>query len=262
MKDKLQIAIAQSRITEDVKANGQHIRELMAQASRSGARLIHFPEGALSGYVKTQITNWDNVNWDLVTDELLMIMETAKRLGIWTVLGCNHKWKEHKRPHNSLFIISDQGKEITRYDKRYCSHTEISDWYSAGQKAQIFEIEGFRFGCALCIEIQFAEVFLNYGRLDVDCVLFSAYSEDPMFWIQAQGYAASNNMWFSISVPAQCGPKLQGGLIGPHGYCLSRCHADTSPQIQMVELDKGSPELKVALTKARPWRRKARTLYS
>ncbi|MBL4739608.1 MAG: carbon-nitrogen hydrolase family protein [Sneathiella sp.] len=263
MIDKLPIAIAQSLITKDVEENGNHIRELMAQAHKSGARLIHFPEGALSGYVKTQITDWNTVNWDIVRNELLMIMEVAKSLGIWTVLGCSHKLTEPNRPHNSLFIISDRGEMITRYDKRYCSQTEMNDWYSPGQKAQTFDVDGFRFGCALCIEIQFAEVFSEYERLDTDCVLFSAYSEDPIFWIQAQGYAATNNMWFSVPVPAQCGAELQGGLIGPNGYGLSRCHVNTQPHVQMVELDRKNPELQTALTKARPWRRKARlrTIY-
>ncbi|MEH6402973.1 MAG: carbon-nitrogen hydrolase family protein [Sneathiella sp.] len=261
MKNKLPIAVAQSLITKDVKENGRHIRDLMTQASQSGARLIHFPEGALSGYVKTQITDWKSVDWDLVHKELQMVMEKSKCLGIWTVLGCNHKLTVPNRPYNSLFVISDCGELITRYDKRYCSHTEITDWYSPGLKAITFDIDGFRFGCALCIEIQFTEVFSEYERLDTDCVLFSAYSEDPMFWIQAQGYAATHNMWFSLSVPAQCGSKLHSGLIGPHGYSLSRCQANTTPHIQMVELDKGNPELQIALTKARPWRRKAKILY-
>lgn len=261
--DKLVMAVTQSRISKDVEVNGQHIRQLMAQASQSGARLIHFPEGALSGYVKTQITDSDSVNWDLVSTELLMVMDAAKQLGIWVVIGCNHSLTAPSRPRNSLFVISDLGEVIARYDKRYCSNTEITDWYSTGKTAQIFDIDGFRFGCALCIEIQFAEVFSEYERLDTDCVLFSAYSNDPMFWIQAQGYAASNNMWFSVSVPAQCGKSLQSGLIGPHGYCLSRCPSIATAHIQIVELDKGDPELQIALTKARPWRRTARsrTIY-
>ena len=113
-------------------------------------------------------------------------------------------------------------------------------------------------GCALCIGIQFPEVFSEYEQLKADCVLFSAFSEDPVFWPQAQGYAAANNLWFSLSIPAQCGGTLQGALIGHDGHCLSRRDANTTAHFLRVELDKKSPNLQVAPTNARQWRRKAR----
>lgn len=259
MSKKLPIAIAQSLITADVQANGRHIRDLMAQAGQAGARLIHFPEAALSGYVKAQIRSWNEVDWAALRKELLLTMEQAKRLGIWCVVGCNHKLTPPNRPHNSIFVISDRGELATRYDKRFCSHSEISDWYSPGRLPVLFEVEGFRFGCALCIEIQFAEVFDEYERLDVDCVLFSAYSEDPLFRLKAQSYAGINCYWISVSAPAQCAAGLQSGLVGPHGHFLSVNDAKESACIQIVELDRSNRDLQVALTKARPWRRKAKS---
>jgi len=163
------------------------------------------------------------------------------------------------RPRNSLFVISDKGTLITRYDKRYCSHSEITDWYSAGHHAKVFSGDGFRIGCALCIEMQFSKVFRQYEQLDVDCVVFSAFSDDRMFWTHAQGHAATNNLWVSVTTPTQFGTALQGGLIGPHGYGLARCEAKLTAQLFRVKLNKKSPDLHVALTKARPWRRKARS---
>ena len=117
------------------------------------------------------------------------------------VVGCNQNNTPPNRPCNSLFVISGQGGLVSRYNKRVCSHSEITDWYSPGRDPQVFSVDGFRMGCALCIEIQFPEVFAEYERLDVDCVLFSAYSQGPMFWTQAQGHAASNNIWLSVGVP-------------------------------------------------------------
>src|SRR5258707_823218 len=92
---------------------------------------------------------------------------------------------------------------LTRYDKQFCSHTEITRYFTPGRGCCTFEVDGWRFGCALCIEIQFAELFQKYAELGVDCLLFSSYSEEPMYGIQAQGYAASHNYWVSVSVPAQ-----------------------------------------------------------
>ncbi|KZL13480.1 hypothetical protein PsAD2_03769 [Pseudovibrio axinellae] len=86
MDGTISIAIAQSLVTADVAANGRHIRDCMEQASRNGVRLAHFPEGALTGYVKAQIKSWGQVDWHQVEEELLLIKEAAKRLGIWAVV--------------------------------------------------------------------------------------------------------------------------------------------------------------------------------
>lgn len=59
----------------------------------------------------------------------------------------------------------------------------------------MFEVDGSRLGCALCIEIHFPKLFLEYGKLGVDGVLYSAYAEDPIFAVEAQAHAAMNNVW-------------------------------------------------------------------
>jgi predicted amidohydrolase len=253
----LKLATAQIEVSADVRRNGIAIRRMMARAAREGARLVHFPEGALSGYVKSQIKNWDEVDWNALREELEQIAEAAGRLGIWTVFGANHRLTTPNRPHNSLYIISDQGRLAGRYDKRLCSNTEINDWYAPGSEATVFSVDGFRFGCALCIEIHFPELFLEYERLDVDCVLFSAYAKDSVFGVTAQGHAAVNNYWLSLSTPTQCSRGLASGLVAPNGQFIARCRAGRSGMI-IHELDRTAPELDVALTKARPWRRTAR----
>lgn len=258
MSDTFRIAIAQSEIVGDVRANGQHIRDLMAQAKDQGARLIHFPEGALSGYAGAQIDTWDDVDWHMVQSELQRIAECAGNLGLWTIVGSNHQLSPPSWPHNSLFIISDEGELVDRYDKRICSNTETTKWYVRGQKAVTFDINGFRFGCALCIEIQFMEVFLEYAEKDVDCILFSAYSNDPQFWSLSQAYAALNTCWLSVSAPAQCAQNLASGLIGPTGKMLDRAQGT---QLVISDLDRTDENFQIALTKAKPWRKKQRTSF-
>jgi predicted amidohydrolase len=229
----------------------------MALAEQAGARLIHFPEGALSGYVKAQIRDWKEVDWQLLHEELEMTAQLAGELGLWVVLGCNHRLSEPHRPHNSLYIISDQGKLHTRYDKRWCSHNELASWYTPGTSPCVFEVEGIRFGCAICIEIQFPELFLEYLALDIDCVLFSAYSNTAMFALQAQGHAACNNTWVSFSVPAQMSSETPSRMIAPDGTILAICKAESSTIITMV-VNPDALEWEIPLKRARPWRALAR----
>lgn len=257
--NKFRIGIAKNQPSANVEKNSEEICHLIRLAKQKGATLIHFPEGGLSGYVKAQIRSWDEVDWEQIYNQLDVVSKEAKANEIWVVIGCNHQLQEPNMPHNSLFIISDQGEIVNRYDKRFCSHSEINGWFTPGNKPCVFDIQGFKFGCALCIEIQFMEVFQEYEKLDVDCILFSAYSNDPMFWIQAQGYAASNNLWISVSTPSSCSEKLPGGLIGPDGNALIRHSSEDSPDIIIAELDKDDARLDIALSKAKPWRRLARS---
>lgn len=256
-KYPIQIATAQSHISADVRENGREIRRLMREARSEGAAIVHFPEGAMSGYTKSQIKDWERVDWAALVEELRKAAALARELGIWVVVGSCHRLTPPHRPHNSLYVISDRGDVATRYDKRFCSHTEITRWFTPGRECCVFEVDGWRFGCALCIEIQFPELFLEYGRLGVDCLLFSSYSEDPMFGIQAQGYAASHNFWFSVSVPAQASHALSSRLIAPNGEVQAAVPPTTSGLV-VGRLDMDCPDWKIALHHARPWRAVAR----
>lgn len=261
-KQPIQIATVQSYISADVRENGREVRKLMQQAWAEGATLVHFPEGALSGYAKKQIKSWHEVEWDLLTHELQMVASLAGDLGLWTVVGSNHRLTAPHRPHNSLYIISAQGKVVTRYDKQFCSNTEITDWYSPGHEDCVFEVAGWRFGCALCIEIQFPELFLRYAAVDVDCILFSSYSESAMFGTQAQGYAAAHNYWISISVPSQTSHALSSRLIAPSGEIQGAAEAMISTVV-LEQLDADAPAWQIPLKHAKPWRAAARegTIY-
>lgn len=251
------IASAQSYISSDIRENGREIRGLVEQARAGGASIVHFPEASLSGYTKSQIRDWSRVDWTALDEKQQALAALARDLGIWVVVGCVHRLTPPHRPHNSLYVISASGELLTRYDKRFCSHTEISHWFSPGDGSRVFEIDGWRFGCALGIEIQFPEVFLDYGEVGVDCLLFSSYSEDPMFGVLAQGYAAANNYWLSFSVPAQTAHAVSSRLIGPDGNIQAAAPSSGSA-LTINSMDPADPQWEIALNRARPWRAKAR----
>ncbi|MEU1395441.1 carbon-nitrogen hydrolase family protein [Micromonospora zamorensis] len=256
----LTIAAAQPPVTCDATLNGTAIRALMRRARQQGAYLVQFPEGALSGYAgqaKDHFAGW-NVDWTTLRRELDTTAALAGELGLWVILGSNHRLSGEHRPHNSLYVISDRGRVVDRYDKRYLSHTEITTFYTPGFTPIVLDIAGFKLGLALCIEINFPELFLDYLHRGVDCVLFSTFSEDPMFAVIAQGHAATMSQWVSVSVPAQCSTAMPAGIIGPHGGWLARCASDGSADLVCATLDRDAPELRIAVHHARPWRVTAR----
>lgn len=247
------IAAAQSHVNHAPKENGREIRSLMRRAHEAGARIIHFPEGAASGYPVSGAEDWQ-----VLRDELDLIAALAGELKLWTVLGSAHPLTPPHRPHNNLYIISDAGQVVARYDKRLCSLNEINNLYTPGRDPVVFTVDGFRFGCAICIEVNFPELFLEYGRLGIDCLLFSSHSKDPIFGVLAQGHAAANSYWLSVSVPSQHAGILPSGVIGPDGYWIAQCRRDATPDLVLVRLDRSLPQFDIALTKARPWRQVVR----
>jgi len=256
-KRPITIATAQSLISPDVRENGQEIRRLMQEARSEGAAIVHFPESAMSGCSKAQIKSWDRFDWDALLDELHSTANLARELGLWVVLGSSHRLTPPHRPHNSLYVISDGGEVVTRYDMKFCSNTEITHWHTPARECCVFEAEGWRFGCALCIEIHFPELFQRYAEREVDCVLFSAYAEEAMFGIQAQGYAASHSYWVSLSVPTQLSHGLSSRLIAPTGEIQALATPTVSGMV-VERLDEDCPRWETALHRVRPWRATAR----
>jgi predicted amidohydrolase len=246
------IAIAQLPIIADARQNGRKVRAIMREAAAGNARLVQFPEGMLSGYAKNPIQDWSEVDWGIVREELEQIMLLAAELRIWVVLGSAHPLTPPHRPHNSLYIISDHGQIVNRYDKRMCSYTETTRFYAPGLEPIIFDVDGFRFGCIICVEINFPALFIEYDQLGVDCLLLSSYPIDKIFYLKARAHAAIHNYWVALSVPSECQDLMMSGLIGPDGEACN--HMTTAEGLVIDEMDKDTPELDIALNKARPWR--------
>ncbi|MCX4683807.1 carbon-nitrogen hydrolase family protein [Kitasatospora purpeofusca] len=270
------MAVAQSTVPEDptdrgaLRAAGQEIRALMVEAAGAGARLVQFPEGAVTYPSKHVMAtgpagervpaDWSRAAWDVLREEAESIAELAGKLGLWTVFGSIHPLTPPNRPHNCLYVVSDLGRPVARYDKRYLSHTEVSFLYSPGQQPLVVEVDGIRFGFALCIEANFPEVFAEYERLDVDCVLLSVMVDDAPRARVAQAYGTLHNYWLGYSVPAQFSATVPSGIVAPGGRWLARCPADGRPALAIadIDLDSQDEDISMAVRHARPWRRSAR----
>ncbi|WP_435057759.1 carbon-nitrogen hydrolase family protein [Streptomyces sp. bgisy060] len=273
----LRLAVAQSTVPEDptdrgaLRAAGQEIRALMAEAAEAGARLVQFPEGALTYPSKHVMAagpggqlvpaDWSRAAWDVLREEAESIAALAGKLGLWTVFGSLHPLTPPNRPHNSLYVVSGRGELVARYDKRFLSHTEVSFLYSPGHQPLVIELDdGFRFGFALCIEANFPEIFAEYERDDVDCVLLSVMVDDAPRARVAQAYGTLYNVWIGYSIPAQFSATAPSGIVAPGGRWLARCPANGRPALAIadIDLDSKDEDINMAVRHARPWRRLAR----
>ncbi|MFF4753007.1 carbon-nitrogen hydrolase family protein [Streptomyces sp. NPDC002514] len=272
----VRLAVAQTPVRDDprdadaLRESGRQVRALMRQASDQGARIVHFPEGAICFPGKRVMSvdgpdtvgpaDWSRCQWPVLQAELAAISDVARELRLWTVIASVHRLTEPNRPHNSLYVVSDRGEVVTRYDERLLSTTKVSHLYAPGASPVTFDVDGVRFGCLLGTEIHYPELFAEYEKLDVDCVLLSTTGVFPgNAAVQAQGHAAVNGYWVSFSVPAQHSSTAPSGIIAPGGDWLERCPTDGSPSVAVADLDEDSEAAAASVTYARPWRRDVRT---
>ncbi|NUR60958.1 MAG: carbon-nitrogen hydrolase family protein [Catenulispora sp.] len=275
---RIRLAVAQTALTEDprhvagLRAAGTQVRQLMREAARAGARLILFPEGAMcapSKWVMSSLpdtvgpADWSRFEWAVLHEELAAVAKLAGELRLWTVLGSVHPLTPPNRPHNSLYVISDDGTVTSRYDERLLSKTKVSYMYAPGATTVTFDVDGVRFGCLLGMEVHYPELFAEYERQGVDCVLFattgSPDARDTLFATEAQGLAAMNSLWVAFAAPAPLAPAMPSGLIGPDGTWSARCAPAPAPAVAIADIDDAAAEVEIAVRYARPWRREARS---
>lgn len=257
----MKIAAAQTVVAADIAANAEVIRSIIYRAAADKIRLVSFCEGALSGYSKAQIASpgdWQGFNWDRQEVELRSIARLCQQLGIHAVIGAAHRAAPDYPPYNSLILISETGDVAARYDKRFLSNSELAGWYTPGLSPLVFDIDGYRFGCAICIESQFPEVFIEYERMGVDAVLFSSYGIPEHFQVALRAHAGLNCLWISAATPAQEAEKGAAGIVGPDGKWAAICPPSPVSAYVATQLDRNDPQYHIALHKARPWRAKAR----
>ncbi len=254
MPEIVRIAATQSTVREDptdatlLRQSGDEVRTLMREAANAGARIVHFTEGAIcfpSKRVMSSLgpdeigpSDWTKGDWTALQSELDQISALSRELGIWTVIPSVHQLPD-ARPHNSMYVVSDQGKVVARYDERMLSTTKVTWMYSAGTKPVTFEVDGVRFGLALGLDVLFPELFTEYEGLGADVVLVSYASttgRNDHIGVQVRGAAANNTCWISLAATANPDAGLASGVADPRGQWLAQCAADGTPSVAIAEL--------------------------
>lgn len=151
----------------------------MTSAKGCGAHVAHFPECALSGYAGTDFDTLENIDWKLLEESTRLVLDCARELKIWVVVGSSHRLTGRHKPHNSLYVVNGMGKIVDRYDKMFCAgNREGTDGdlahYSPGSHFCVFEINGIHCGLLICHDYRYPELFREYKRLGIQ-VLFHSF---------------------------------------------------------------------------------------
>jgi predicted amidohydrolase len=177
----LQVATCQFPVGADIGANLRYIKRQMVTASQRGARVAHFPEGALSGYAGPDFETFAGYDWYRLHDATAEIAEHARQLRLWLLLGSTHRLTDSHKPHNSLYVISDSGQIVERYDKRFCSgdpdgRSGDLAHYSPGSHFSVWSIDGVCCGALICYDYRYPELYREYKKRGVQLVFHSFHA--------------------------------------------------------------------------------------
>ena len=238
---KITIATCQFPITSDIRRNLGYVKRQMKTARDQGADLAHFSECCLGGYAGVDLPSLEGYDWDLLQRSAREVTELARELGLWVILGSNHKLSGGHRPHNSLYLIDPQGRVVDRYDKRFCTgyRTRVAEdlsHYSPGNQFVVFQVNGVRCGLQICHDFRYPELYREYKRRNVQ-LMFHSYHNGGMtpekkreyqdVWgvlVRAtmQTYAASNFMWISVNNTARRESSGSSFVVQPDGLISGR----------------------------------------
>ena len=177
----LKVATCQFPVSADIGTNLRYVKRQMVTARRRGARVAHFPEGSLSGYAGSDFASFAGFDWDRLRGATAEIAEHARQLRLWVVLGSAHRLSGSHKPHNCLYVISDSGQIIERYDKRFCSGDpggQSGDLahYSPGGHFSVWSIDGVCCGALICYDYRYPELYREYKKRGVQLVFHAFHA--------------------------------------------------------------------------------------
>ncbi len=236
----LRVATCQYPVSASIGANLRAITGQLKVARRRGAQVAHFPEGALSGYAGSDFGSFAGFDWQALRQAAEAVQELASRLGIWVVLGSAHRLTGSHKPHNSLYVISDTGQLVDRYDKRFCGGDPAGlagdlAHYSPGDHPVTWDLGGVRCGALICYDYRFPELYREYKRDRVQLVFHSFHAGNASAaWLAESSEAigpslASLNRAATFSYPGITMPAVMTAEAACNHVWIS-CPNSSAPQ--------------------------------
>lgn len=142
------VASVQMEVTDDLDVNLNRILEGIDAAKEEGARVVLFPEMALSGFGEAAVA----ANWDRLPEAQQQIAIRAAAQKMYVLYGSATESGAEK-PYNTAILVGPDGAEVTRYHKMF-----PEGWFTPGDHLALFEIDGVPCTMMICHDERFPEL--------------------------------------------------------------------------------------------------------
>ncbi|MFJ9775184.1 carbon-nitrogen hydrolase family protein [Kitasatospora sp. NPDC101157] len=224
------IAAAQfAPVAGDVEANARQISGLIRQTGALGARVVVFPELALTGYEPTLVGATPDTWLTEADARLEPVREACRATGAAAVVN-GPVLGAGGRPRVTSLVVGPDGGLLARYDKTHLYGVEATV-FEPGTADGRFTLDGVRFALATCYDNRFPDiaeravadgctVYLASSALDADNDSF-----EKVYPVRARDFGLCVVLADLVG-PSEAGPCVgRSGAWGPDGLRI----ADAGP---------------------------------
>ncbi len=178
--DLLKVAILPMTSIDDPVTNLQFIKKAIKKLDKD-VRLFCLPENSL----------YLNLGQDPIpqkaaltaeSKEIQTLSQLAKENSLFIHLG-GIPWLKEGKVYNEALLITDQGDIVETYEKIHLFNVNLgpgvvvqeSKSFCAGNRTNVFEVDGWKFATCICYDLRFPELFIHYMETEnIDAFLVPA----------------------------------------------------------------------------------------
>lgn len=182
----MRIATVQNAAQHDLDKNLNQIEHLISTAvTRDHADMVVLTETFalrapehLQSYEKK-----GNMYGETLPDGVLytFLKKQATKYGIW-IHGGSLNERDGSHRYNTTLVFTPRGEMVAKYRKvnlfdfvaRDGTVYAESDIYGAGQDLVTYQVGDLTFGCTICYDLRFPDLFMAYARAGVDVIVVPA----------------------------------------------------------------------------------------
>jgi predicted amidohydrolase len=227
------IALASPRVASSFEEGLDKVEQCLSEAAARGAEIVCFPEAYLPGLrgLDFEVPPFDRTQQE---QTLRAAAQLARRYRVATILGM--EWLTDAGQQIAAVVLDASGEVRGRQTKNKLDPTE-DPLYVPGRTRQLFEVNGLRFGVAICHEgfrypetVRWAAVRGAQIVFHPHCTGSDRTGTRPAHWGAPTGpyyekammcRALENTIYFASVNYAFRYQESATSLIGPSGECLA-----------------------------------------
>ncbi len=229
----------------EVEENLSKINKICLKAKAEGVQLVCFPEACITGYVLNPKEFLAPYSSDYIIEQLINI---SQKFDLAIIAG----FIEYEGADSYITqVITDKNGLIGKYRKTHLSPLEKKQ-YIAGDKIELYRIQGFSFGIQLCYETHFPELSTIMSLMGAD-VIFAPHAsprgtakEKLNSWLRHLSARAFDNSIFVIACNQVGKTKANfyfpgvALVLGPDGRLKDFILTEDKEKVLNVCIDKAS----------------------
>jgi predicted amidohydrolase len=179
VSEKLGVAVVQLTSANSVKSNEATVRQALVEiAARGGTKLVVLPENV---WFLRLVDGEQLPDFSDASDFHREIQDWVEKNDCAVVFGAvpvSRALSGEMKPFAAT-VVFEPGKQwhvpytkVHLFDVDVAGHKPVreSDHLIGGMKPMVWSFRGWKFGCAICYDVRFAELFSVYAKQAVDAI--------------------------------------------------------------------------------------------